>query len=177
MTERSTAPAETANASAQPQRDGTGAGGDTHSTEWVSTWERSGTLDALRSLLDVSHRATPALARRAGLTHTEMAVLEHVMENPTGPSELAQRLGVTTAAASGIVDRLAARGHVVREAHPTDRRRTVVGVTSGGREEVLGHLMPMFMELARIDASLTEDERIVVQRFLKDAERAIQRLL
>lgn len=179
MTESSTDTGLAANASMPPQRDGRGdvRGDSAHSTEWVSTWDRSGTLDALRSLLDVSRRATPALARRAGLTHTEMAVLEHVMENPTGPSELAQRLGVTTAAASGIVDRLAARGHVVREAHLTDRRRTVVGVTSSGREEVLGHLLPMFLELARIDAGLTEDERAVIQRFLKDAERAIQRLL
>ncbi len=155
----------------------TAAAPEQHSTAWVQSWQRSETLDALRSLLDVSHRATPALARRAGLTHTEMAVLEHVMENPTGPSELAQRLGVTSAAASGIVDRLAARGHVERQPHATDRRRTVVAVTPTGREEVLGHLLPMFMELARVDASLDEDERAVVLRFLRDAERAVQRLL
>ena len=73
---------------------------------------------------------------------------------------------MTTAAASGIVDRLAARGHVVREPHPTDRRRTVVGVTSTGREEVLGHLLPMFLELARIDAARYKSliERLGIRR-------------
>ena len=147
------------------------------STRWVGSWQRSSTLDALRSLLDVSARATPALARRAGLNHTEMAVLEHLMETPAGPSELAQRLGVTTAAASGIVDRLVAHGHVVRQPHPSDRRRTVVDVTPSGREELLGHLMPMFIELARVDAGLSEEERPVVERFLRDAERAVARLL
>lgn len=144
---------------------------------WVGSWQRSDTLDALRSLLDTSARATPALARRAQLTHTEMAVLEHVMEHPVGPSELAQRLGVTTAAATGIVDRLVARGHVERGPHPTDGRRTIVTATVSGREEVLGHLMPMFMELAAIDGRLTPQEREVVLRFLRDAERAVQRLL
>lgn len=94
-----------------------------------------------------------------------------------GPSELAQRVGVTTAAASGIVDRLAARGHAERQPHPTDRRRTAVVCTASGREELMGHLMPMFLELARLDADLTEEERAVVGRFLTAAERAVGRLL
>lgn len=145
--------------------------------EWVHTWQRSTTLDALRSLLAASARATPAIARRAELSHHEIAVLEHVMEHPSGPSDLAVRLGVTTAAASGIVDRLAARGHVERQPHPTDRRRTVVACTASGREELLGHLMPMFLELAALDARLSPEDRQVVQRFLQDAERAIRHVL
>lgn len=151
--------------------------GATEHTEWVAGWQRSPILDALRSLLSLSSQATPTLARRAHLTHTEMAVLEHVMEHPTGPSELAHRLGVTTAAASGIVDRLEARGHVSRDPHPSDRRRTVVSCTDSGREELLGHLMPMFLELARIDADLSPQDREVVLRFLQDAERAVNRIL
>lgn len=147
-----------------------------HST-WTEGWQPSPSLLALRHLLETSRRMTPALARRAGLTHTELDLLQHVMEEPTGPSELAQRLGVTSAAASGIVDRLAARGHVQREPHPTDRRRTVVTPTPSGREEVLGHLMPMFVELAQLDASLTEEERALVTRFLTTADRAVGRLL
>lgn len=151
----------------------------THQTagDWVENWDRSSTLDSLRLLLATSQRATPALARKAQLSHTEMAVLEHVMEHPSGPSELAQRLGVTSAAASGIIDRLEARGHAERQPHPTDRRRTVVAATPSGRDELLGHLMPMFVELARIDAGLDEAERRVVLRFLQDAERAVSRLL
>ncbi|WP_431473246.1 MarR family winged helix-turn-helix transcriptional regulator [Ornithinimicrobium sp. W1665] len=145
----------------------------------MGSWERSETLDALRSLLDTSRRATPALARRAELSHNEAAVLEHIMDEPTGPTELAQRLGVTSAAASGIVDRLVARGHVERQPHPSDRRRTVVVVvaTGSGREEMLGHLMPMFVDLARLDQDLSADEREVVLRFLRAADRAVSRLL
>lgn len=152
-------------------------GGVGPNARWAQDWSRSEVLDALRRLLDTSGRATPALARRAELTHTELSVLEHVMEQPVGPTELAQRLGVTSAAASGIVDRLVARGHVERQPHPTDRRRTAVVCTQGGREELLGHLMPMFVELAGLDASMTEAEREVVLRFLTAAERAVGRLL
>ena len=146
-------------------------------TRWVRDWQRSEVLDALRRLLDVSRRTTPALSRRAQLTPTELTVLEHVMEEPVGPTELAQRLGVTSAAASGIVDRLVARGHAERQPHPTDRRRTVVVCTPSGQEELIGHLMPMFTELAELDASLDEGEREVVLRFLLGAERAVGRLL
>ncbi|MFX0539876.1 MarR family winged helix-turn-helix transcriptional regulator [Ornithinimicrobium sp. Y1847] len=144
---------------------------------WTDRWEPSETLLALRKLLDSGRRVTPAIARRAGLTHTELALLEHVTEEPVGPSELAHRLGVTTAAASGIVDRLESRGHVQRQPHPTDRRRTAVVPTPSGREELMGHLMPMFVELAQLDADLTEDERAVVLRFLQAADRAVSRLL
>ena len=146
-------------------------------TEWVQSWEPGPVLDALRRLLDSGRRATPALARRAGLTHTELAVLEHVMDEPVGPTELAQRLGVTSAAASGIVDRLVARGHAERQPHPTDRRRTAVVATASGREELMGHLIPMFAELQHVAEGLSEDERAVVLRFLLAADRAVGRLL
>ncbi|ANS79650.1 Transcriptional regulator, MarR family [Serinicoccus hydrothermalis] len=163
MTERST------DAAAQDSRE--------PQTRWVDGWEPGAVLDALRRLLDSGRRANPALARRAGLTHTELAVLEHVMDEPVGPTELAQRLGVTSAAASGIVDRLVARGHAQRQPHPTDRRRTAVVATDSGREELMGHLVPMFSELQQVDAELTEEEREVVLRFLLAADRAVGRLL
>ncbi|WP_131106125.1 MarR family winged helix-turn-helix transcriptional regulator [Ornithinimicrobium sufpigmenti] len=148
-----------------------------HASTWVRDWQRSQTLDALRRLLSTSGRVTPALARRTGLSHTELSVLEHVMEEPMGPSELAQRIGVTTAAASGIVDRLVARGHAERQPHPTDRRRTAVVCTASGREELMEHLMPMFLELAQLDEAFTEAELEVINRFLTAADRAVARLL
>lgn len=144
---------------------------------WVADWQRSQTLTALRTLLDTSAQVTPALARRTGLSHTELAVLEHVLAQPMGPSELAQKVGVTTAAASGIVDRLVARGHAERQPHPTDRRRTAVTCTSSGREELMEHLMPMFLELAALDADFSAAELQVIRRFLVAADRAVARLL
>lgn len=138
---------------------------------------RSETLEALRRLLSTSGAVAPALARRTGLTQTELAVLEHAIEHPVGPSELARRVGVTSAAASGIVDRLAAHGHVERRDHPSDRRRTEVVATPSARAEVVEHMMPMFRELAELDASFTQEERAVVLRYLEGATRAVARLL
>lgn len=138
---------------------------------------QSRTLVLLKQLLDVSGLAAPAIARRAELSHSELTALELLMDRQRGPAELARNLGVTSAASSGIVDRLVARGHVVREPDQTDRRRTRVLITDSARSEVVGHLMPMFLALQDLDASLTDEERAVVTRFLEGAIAAVRRLL
>ncbi len=134
-------------------------------------------LAALRELIAVGAQVTPAVARRADLSHSELTALEHLIREPMGPVDLAKALGVTSAAASGIVDRLSSRGHAVRQPHARDGRRTHVIITESGRAEVLGYLMPMFAGLAALDSSLTDDERVVVERYLRGAIGAMQRLL
>jgi DNA-binding MarR family transcriptional regulator len=137
----------------------------------------STTLQALRTLTSLSAQVAPAVARRAALTHNELRALELLMEQPMGPGELGRVLGVSSAAASGIIDRLEARGHAERASHSTDRRRTSVTISPSGRAEVVGHLMPMFRELAELDASLTDAERAAVDRFLDGAIRALRTLV
>jgi DNA-binding MarR family transcriptional regulator len=138
---------------------------------------QSSTLQTLRELLDVSGQIGPTIARRAALSHTELQSLELLFESPMGPADLARRLGVTTAASSGIVDRLTARGHVVRVPHASDRRRTDVTITESGAAEVIGHLTPMFVALHELDSALDDEEREVVERYLRGAVAALRRLL
>lgn len=117
------------------------------------------------------------MARRAGLSHNEIAVLDLLSEHTLGPGEIARYLAVTSAAASGIIDRLVARGYAMRGPHPQDRRRTVVEISDSGRAEIVGHLMPMITQLAALDDDLSERDREVVLRYLTDATAAIHRLL
>lgn len=138
---------------------------------------QSATLQALRKLIDLAGQVGPAVARRAQMSHSELATLELLMERQVGPAEVARHLGVTTAASSGIVDRLEARGHLRREPDPADGRRTRLVMTDSARGEVVGHLMPMFVDLVALDARLTPEERVVVERFLHEASDAVQRLL
>jgi DNA-binding MarR family transcriptional regulator len=146
-------------------------------TAYVEEWHQTSTLLALRELLQVAQKVGPAVAKRAELGHSELAALELLVERQIGPADLARHLGVTSAASSGIVDRLVARGHVVRAADEHDGRRTRVLLTDSGREEVLGHLMPMFVSLAQLDAELSDPEREVVDRYLRGAIAAIRRLM
>lgn len=149
----------------------------TDAVAWAEQWESTRTLELLRELVGVAESVSPTVARRAGLSVTELQVLELIAERPWGPADLSRELHVTSAATSGIVDRLVARGHAVRSPHEQDRRRTVVSISDSGRREVLGHLLPMFMGLAEVDAALSEADREVVARYLEGAIAALRRVL
>lgn len=135
----------------------------------MSLPEPPATMRAVRDLVTEAVRLRHALARRSGLSETELGALEHLLGSPCGPGELARILEVSTAASTGIVDRLERRGHVERHPHAEDRRRTDVHVTDPGRAEILGHLRPMLAALGELDAALSADERAVVERFLRGA--------
>lgn len=132
---------------------------------------------ALRELVQVAHVLPATVARRAGLSHNEIAVLDLLSETALGPSEIARALAVTSAAASGIIDRLVTHGYVVRVPHAEDRRRTVVEISEEGRAEIVGHLMPMITQLAAVEGDLSPRDREVVMRYLTDATAAIRRVL
>ena len=156
---------------------------DHHQPDAAPPWVERGqeqaqppTLVALRDLVAAGSRVTHVVARRAGLSETELVTLEHLTREQIGPAEVARRLEVSTAAATGIVDRLVARGHVERRPHDLDRRRTALHITDSGRGEVVGHLMPMFAALDRHDASFTEEEKVVVQRYLRGATEAFEQV-
>lgn len=143
----------------------------------VPQWRSSGTLDRLQALLDIAEKAPVAVARRAGLSISELHALRHLSGQAMGPAELARRIGVTTAASSGIVDRLVAHGHAERRPHDLDGRRTVVQLTDSGRVEAIGHLTPMFEGLAALDSTLSDEERATVDRYLDGAIAALRSLL
>jgi DNA-binding MarR family transcriptional regulator len=124
------------------------------------------TLDALDELIRAASSLEPAVARRAGLSTSELQALRYLVDGSRGPVELSHLLGVTSAASSGVVDRLAARGHVRRRPHPADGRRTQVEITGSGRQALDSLLEPMQARLADVDESLGEDERAAVGRYL-----------
>ena len=70
-------------------------------------------------------------------------------------SAIAQKMGHTTAAASGLVARLENLGYVVRSAAREDRRKVMVCITAKGsalvrriREEMMGNLTKVMQHLS-----------------------------
>lgn len=112
------------------------------------------------------------ISGRSGLSVTELHALEHLSTDALGPAEIARLLDVSTAASTGIVDRLEAKGHVERRPHHTDRRRTEVVMTPSAYAEVMAQLAPMFGELARLDEGLSAAERAIVTGYLNAVIRA-----
>ena len=123
---------------------------------------------ALRSVLWGYGNVNRHIAKRLDLGVNDVAAIEHLMERPDlGPAELADLLGMRTASATALVDRLEKAGHVERHPHPTDRRRRVLVVTPHAIGEVHDVLMPLFEDLMAIDDGFDASERAAIARYLR----------
>lgn len=74
-------------------------------------------------------------------------------------SEIAQTMGHTTAAATGLVDRLERLRYVTRGHDRTDRRKVLVGITLRGSALVEGIRREMVDNLNQVMGTLEPDER------------------
>ena len=149
-------------------------GGPVDAVEWVDNWTPADPLTALQELLTLSARVRHSVADRLHLYPGDLDAIQHLLAEPLGPVDLSKRLGLTSAAATVAVDRLQARGHVVRESDPHDGRRTRVVVTASGKAEVFAELVPMFQALASAADDLSAEEREVVAGFLARAIDALR---
>ncbi|EAQ04706.1 transcriptional regulator, MarR family protein [Pseudooceanicola batsensis HTCC2597] len=93
-------------------------------------------LIALRRILRATEQYERDLASAAGLSPAQLRVLQIIAgqtDKTATPKALAQRMGVTQATVTSVVDKLVARGHVRRVPSETDRRQTNVILTVTGR--------------------------------------------
>jgi len=74
-------------------------------------------------------------------------------------SEIAQRMGHTTAAATGLVDRLEKLGHVKRTHGKDDRRKILVQATASGAALVAEVRDDMVSNLLKMMAALDPNEQ------------------
>lgn len=116
------------------------------------------------------------LSARMDVTVPELLAVAYLgMEGAMGPSELARRLHMTTGAMTALVDRLSERGYLVREAHPSDRRRLLLNLTEQARRAARVHVLPMADEVEALAASLSEEDRQKVGLFLDDLVAIVRR--
>lgn len=121
----------------------------------------------LREVLDVTELFEERLRRELTVNPTDLEAMEHLlMSGPLGPSELAKRLGISTASTTIAVDRLVALGHVTREPHPTDRRGVLVVPTASSRKRALGMIIPMIHDVDRELDDFSAEEQEVISRYL-----------
>lgn len=132
---------------------------------------------AVRQVLRLAPDVHAALARRLGVGVTDLLALDHLSVPPTpdGVVDLGRRLGVTSASATVLVDRLVAAGHVRRVAHPHDRRRALLEMTPHAETEVRTALEPFIRELTAVVDRLSPTEAETVLRFLEDLAELLVR--
>jgi DNA-binding MarR family transcriptional regulator len=109
------------------------------------------------------------VAGRMEMTQAELLALAHLgIDGELGPSELSRRLHLHSGAVTALLDRLADHGHIVREPHPSDRRRVVVRLTDRGRADTMTQLGPMVGEVVAMVERLPQKDRTTVGRFLDE---------
>jgi DNA-binding MarR family transcriptional regulator len=93
--------------------------------------------------------------------------MDHLIAlGPSTPTEMASRLEISTAAMTLVLNRLEAAGHVRRERHPTDGRKLVVTAAERSVGEARDRILPLIEGVEELIASLDDDERATVGRFL-----------
>jgi DNA-binding MarR family transcriptional regulator len=95
-------------------------------------------LEFLRTLWAVDHglaRLSTRMKRTIGATGPQRLAIRLIgRTRGIGPAELANLLHVHRSAATGIVQRLEARGLLTREVHPRDSRRLILSLTAAGQK-------------------------------------------
>ncbi|GIM84960.1 MarR family winged helix-turn-helix transcriptional regulator [Salinispora arenicola] len=131
---------------------------------------------ALREVIRAASGTRGALARRLGIGVTDAAAIDHLAASPDplGPVELGNRLGIRSASATALVDRLVEAGHVARTPHPQDRRRVALQVTDQGYDEVSAALRPMLAGIERAVDRLTPEQAAATAAFLREVAEVMR---
>lgn len=122
----------------------------------------------LRDIRSLSGEFSAKLGQELMVNPTDLATMEHIIENgPLTPTDLAARLGITTAAMTTSIDRLAALGHATRVPNPADRRGVLVVPTPESTRRAMDSILPMVSGIDRVLDEFTEEERAVIVDYLK----------
>ena len=121
----------------------------------------------LREILDLTVVLEADVGAELDVNRRDFEAMQHlVMSGPLSPTEIARRLDVSTAAATLIVDRLAAIGHVTRQPHPSDRRGVLVVPNPASVERAMARILPLISGVDRVLDDFTGDEQGVITQYL-----------
>lgn len=142
------------------------AGATTHQADAAAT------LDRLFALTVLMAETMDHDLRARGLSRARATVLAYLHRaGAMTQRELADLLKVTPRNVTGLIDALERSGHVARGPHPSDRRATLVGLTSVGRAaaEALAADRGEFASVLfdRLDASTLGGLHDVLERLIE----------
>ena len=125
----------------------------------------------LRTLTAESDRISRLFAALHHISNNDFDALLHVMvaeqtDSPLTLRELRDRLGMTAAAVTYLVDRMVEAGHVRREPHPADRRKIFLRYSDGGLEVARTFFSPLGMRNHQALEAFTDEDLVVARRVL-----------
>lgn len=125
----------------------------------------------LRALTAQSAHVGHYFARQHDLHSTDLQALLHIMVaetagEPLNSSQLRERIDVSNAAITYLVDRVKSAGHVRREAHPTDRRKSLLRLEENAMALGREFFGPLGVHLHSAFAALPDDDLLAAHRVL-----------
>jgi DNA-binding MarR family transcriptional regulator len=126
-------------------------------------------------LMDLHDRHTRERYQISPSARQVLAVVEGAGQ-PLEPSVIAERVLITTASMTSVLDTLERRGLIQRMPHPEDRRKLLVGITPAA-QAVLDELLPSFHARERdvVSAALsTREQRELLGLIAKLQHAALQ---
>ncbi|MBS1696257.1 MAG: MarR family transcriptional regulator [Actinobacteria bacterium] len=126
-------------------------------------------VNRARALTAESEQIGREFAGRHDLAANDFRALLHIMVGQTAGTpltagELRDRMGLSGAAITYLVERMIASGHVRRDTDPGDRRKVILRVADHGMAVAKGFFGPLARHTHRAMADLTDDDLIAADR-------------
>jgi DNA-binding MarR family transcriptional regulator len=123
----------------------------------------------MRAVTAQSDRVGRYFARQHDVSGNDFHALLHVMVaetagTPLTMAQLRQRMDVSPAAITYLVDRMIDAGHVRRESDPADRRKALLRYEASGMELAHGFFTPLGVHLRAALADLPDDDLAAAHR-------------
>ncbi len=141
-------------------------------------------LHALLRLMRIGNDLQAAVAlhmQEHGISMARFSVLAQLLrsgDHQLTPSVLAERVGVTRATVTGLIDGLESSGWICRQVHPSDRRSVIIELTEEGvaflrtlLPEHAEHITGMVRDIPDEDLLHLEHTLTLLERNLEVADR------
>lgn len=130
-------------------------------------------MKSMARVRDTEEALSKASQKFMQLSETEMRAIHYLIvaanqNTVVTPGAIAQHLGITSASTTKLLDRLERDEHIVRSAHPTDRRSLSISVTPETHAVARDTVGRMHATRFTVAAALKPAEREIVIGFLDD---------
>ena len=134
----------------------------------------------IRAMTAQSQQYAEAVRRLVVLPRTDLVALGFVADrtrdgDPPTLREVGQHLHLSPSAVTALVDRLEAVGHVRRQPHATDRRKTCVSITEHAARVSSDAFAPLTDEIRGALSTHSPAELALVASVLEDVTAAMSR--
>jgi DNA-binding MarR family transcriptional regulator len=135
-------------------------------------------LNALRRYRTAESSAQRRVREELGIGENALMALRVLVDAETSgrtvnSKELAERLGITAASTSALVDRLVRSGHVERHADPADRRGVILTATGRSMRRALAVIGDLDSRAVEVAQHLPPEDMAVVVAFLRQMAGAV----